>query len=130
MQDVSFVASVAVPVSIFVRRSPGTDFGMQPCVADEVADIGVSHQGSQDTLLPGHTGAIIAAEVGSSCKTYGETKTCEIFAGDTIAVGDKLKPDADGAAVPCLATEKYSAVANASAVVGEKVSVTVSFGVA
>jgi hypothetical protein len=130
MQDVSFVASENIPVSVFVKRTAGTDFQMSVCGAGDHADIGVSHQGSQDTALPGTATPLIAAYAGSSCKTYGPGKTCEIYAGATIAAGDKLKPDASGHAIPAVATNTYSAIANADAVDGEKVSVTIQTGVA
>lgn len=127
----SYVATVDIPVSVFVRRTPGSDFGMQPCVAGEDADIGVSHEGTQLTQLPGDTGPAIAAQTGTSCKTYGPDETCEVIAGAAINAGDKLAPDANGHAVVAAANAKYSAIANVSvANAGEKVLVTLQRGTA
>ena len=127
-QDVTYHAEAAVGVSLFVKRGT-TDFTMVQCVADDVADIGVTHQGTQDTQLPGASAPFIAAAIDTSCKVYMEGKTCEIIIGAVIAAGDKLKPNAAGQAIKALTGEEYSAIANgAGALIGERVSCTVRYG--
>lgn len=133
LQHNSFVAEVPIPVSTFVRRSTTADFQMRPCAAGELANIGISHEGSQDTLLPGSSttpSQQIAAAAGTSCRVYGDGETCEIFAGSAIIAGQKLKPNAVGHAIPALYGEFYSARANQSVTAGQKVSVTIEKGVA
>ena len=131
MQDASFVAESDITISSFVKRV-ANDFGMALCGAGDRADIGVSVQGTQDTLLPGVTyTSLIAAKQGTSCKIYGNTKTCEVIAGGVIAAGAKLKPDANAHAVVAgTAGDVFSAIANSdAAAAGERVSVTVQYGV-
>lgn len=127
-QDASFVAEEDIPVSVFVKRGTG-DFGMVVCGAGEVADIGVSHQGTQDTQLPGAVAPFLAALEGTSCKIYGNAKTCEVIAGAAVIAGAKLKPDANGLAIAAVATDEYSAVANNSAsAINERISCTIQYG--
>lgn len=129
MQDPSFHAVADIPVSVFVKRDTASDFGMKPCVAGDIADVGVSHQGTQDTQLPGTTGTPIAAIAGTSCKIYGLGKTCEVIAGAAITAGAKLKPDANAHAVAATAGDEYSAIANQTVgTAGERVSVTIHYG--
>lgn len=130
LQHNSYVAAVNVPVSVFVRRATGAgnDFLMQPCIANEVADLGVSHEGSQDTMLPGDSSAQLAARQGTSCRVYGLGETCLVFAGANIQRGQRLKPNVNGHAVPAAATDQFSAIANQTVVSGQKVSVTIQFG--
>ncbi len=122
-QSPSFIAKGSVPPSVFVKQSG--DHGIVICGAGDEA-VGVSHEGTREAPVTGVTP--MAALTGESCQVYTETWTCEVIAGDTITAGQKLKPDANGAAVPAVAGNVYSAIARAGAVAGERCKCTVTTG--
>ncbi len=116
-----------VAPSIFVKREAGVDHSVVPCTAGDIA-VGVSDEGSRSAPIP--DAVPLAGKEGESAQVYSLGEPCEVFAGAAIAAGDFLKPDADGKAVPAAAGNQYSAVADASAAVGEKVKVTIERGIA
>lgn len=128
----SFVANAAIKVSRFVRRTVGSDHRAQQCVAGERPDIGISHEGSQDTALPGDATAsidLVAAAAGTPVRIYGQDETCEIYVGGTVGNGTYLRPDSDGKGIAAQPGEPYGAIANASATVNQKVQCDVREGV-
>jgi len=123
----SYVASEDIGVSLFVNIVAGSDHEIEVCDAGDIA-IGISHEGPQDTVLPGSSVGP-AAVSGSSCRIYGIGENCEVLAGGTVQAGDYLKPDADGKAVTASSTNKYSAIARAGGVAGERIQCTIEHGV-
>lgn len=127
-QSPSFIARGDIPPSVFVKQN-GTDHGIVACVADDEA-IGVSHEGTREAPITGITP--LAAKDGESCQVYIDTWPCEVIAGDVIVAGAKLKPDANGHAVPVVAgvnPQIYSAIARAGAAAGERVKCSVQRGI-
>lgn len=124
-QSPSFIAKGNIPPSRFVKQSG--DHGIVICVANDEA-VGVSHEGTREAPITGITP--LAAIANESCQVYTDTWTCEVIAGDTITAGAKLKPGADGVAIPAVAGNVYSAIARAGAVVGERCKCTITRGVA
>jgi hypothetical protein len=109
-----------------VKRDTATNHGVLQCVAGEMA-VGISYEGTRAAPIPGVTAQ--AAIVGENVLVYTDTMPCEVLAGGTIAAGDYLKPDADGAAVACAIGEAYSAIADANSVSGQNCKVTVTSGI-
>lgn len=121
----SYNAGGDINPSRFVKLSTTADNTVLQCVADDEA-VGVSHAGTLDAPIPG--APTLAARANQPCQVYGADEPCEIEAGDDITSGDKLKPDADGKAIPAAEDEVYSAIARSSAANGEKVKATVTRG--
>ena len=124
----SFTASADIPISVFVKITSGTDHNAQACVAGDTA-IGVSDYCPQDPVLPG--GSVgPAATAGNPIRIFTLGETCEVLAGGTITAGQFLKPDANGKAVACSASDKFSAIARAGASANQLCKVLVEIGVA
>lgn len=123
-QSPSYIARGDVPPSRFVKLN-GTDHGIVVCGAGDEA-IGISHEGTRQAPLEGVTP--LAAKDGESCQVYSDTWPCEIWAGAAITAGQKLKPNAAGAAVPAVNGDVYSAIARASAASGERCKCQVTIG--
>lgn len=122
----SYIARGTILPSRFVRRDTASNHGVLQCVADELA-VGISYEGTRAAPLPGV--AAQSAIAGENVLVYTETMPCEVVAGEAIAAGDKLKPNADGAAVVCAIGEAYSAIADANCTTGQNCKVTVTFGI-
>ena len=122
----SYIARGTILPARFVKRDTATNHGVLQCVAGEMA-VGISYEGTRAAPIPGVTAQ--AAIVGENVLVYTETMPCEVVAGGTIAAGDYLKPDADGAAVACAIGEAYSAIADANCVSGQNCKVTVTSGI-
>lgn len=122
----SYIARGTILPARFVKRDTASNHGVLQCVADELA-VGISYEGTRAAPLPGV--AAQSAIVGENVLVYTETMPCEVVAGEAIAAGDKLKPDANGAAVVCAIGEAYSAIADANCTTGQNCKVTVTFGI-
>lgn len=127
----SFVAGANVRPSRFIRVFGGAHQAIE-CVAGQQA-FGVSHEGTIDPPIPLVTDRL-AARAGDGFLVYGPGDSCEIECGAAISLAAGpvyLKPDAQGRAVPCVATDKYSAEAvSETSAAGEKVKVVIVRGVA
>ena len=122
----SFTASGTIARQKFVKISG--NYQVAQCVAGEVA-FGVSGLGTRDTPIP--NGSTNAALVGDGLRVFGLGETCPISAGSAITAGQFVKPDVNGDAVPCVATDKYSGQAlEAQATVGANVEIFLCRGVA
>lgn len=125
-QNRSFIARGDIKPSVFVRLKAGDDHSILQSVANSES-IGVSYEGTRDAPVEGVVP--LAAKTGESCRVYVADEGCEVVAGATIAAGDKLKPDVNGAAIPTTtANEIYSAIAVAGAVAGQRCKCTVARG--
>jgi hypothetical protein len=122
----SYIAGGNILPSRFVKLEAGENNSVVQCVADDVANAGVSAEGTNTAPIPGASGN--AAEAGQSCQVYGLGEPCEVVAGATVAAGDPLKPDADGKAIKAVAGDEYSAVARSAAAANEKIKCVVRYG--
>lgn len=122
----SYIARGTILPARFVKRDTATNHGVLQCVAGEQA-VGISYEGTRAAPIPGVTPQ--AAIAGENVLVYTETMPCEVVAGGAIAAGDRLKPDANGAAVACAIGEAYSAIADADCVSGQNCKVTVTSGI-
>ena len=89
-QNPSFVANGDINPRRFVMMA--ADFRVAQATAN-AAIIGVSQNFSRLYNDP------LCAKAGENCPTYGLGDVCEIVAGAAIAVGDRLKSDANGKAI-------------------------------
>jgi hypothetical protein len=86
----------------------GGPFGAQQCVADEVA-FGVSREFALDTPYVGAP-ASLAGRDGTPLQYLEQGEVGEIEVGAACADGIRVKPNADGRAVPALANERASGI--------------------
>jgi hypothetical protein len=119
----SYIARGTILPARFVIRDTATNHGVLQCTAGQNA-VGISYEGTRAAPLPGVTPQ--AAIVGENVLVYTDGMPCEVVAGGVITAGDRLKPDADGAAVTAAIGEVYSAVADANATAGQNCKVTVT----
>lgn len=126
-QGRSYMAGEDLSPSRFVTHDGTNDFHVVTCTADQGA-VGVTHEGTREAPRTGVTP--LAAAEGEPVRVYTIGEPCEVEAGDTIAPGDPLKPDADGKAVPCADGDEYSAFADSAAASGELCKCTVQRGIA
>lgn len=110
----------------FVKLSTAADRTLLEADANEQV-IGVSQENTRDAPISG--ASALAAEAGDSVGHSPIGSYAIVEAGDTIVRGDKLKSDADGKAVPALATgttvQWVSGRALESAASGEMVRILV-----
>lgn len=121
----SYVASADIRPSRFVKISGNNT--VAECVANDQA-IGISDESTELAPIPG--AAVLAASSGNACRVYGLGEQCEVIAGGTVTAGQYLKPDANGLAVACSATNIYSAIARTGGTVNQRLRVEVARGVA
>jgi hypothetical protein len=126
----SFIAGANIRPSRFVRVFGGAHRAVE-CVANQQA-FGVSHEGTIDPPIPLITDRL-AARTGDDFLVYGPGDTCEIECGAPISLAAGpvyLKPDAQGRAIPAVATDRYSAEAvSETGAAGEHVKVVIVRGV-
>lgn len=89
--------------------------------------IGISHEGSCNAPVEGALTA--AATVGLPIRVYGDTETCLLELGGTVAAGAMIKSDASGKGVAAVSTNAFYAIAQRGGVSGEKIPVIVKFGI-
>lgn len=123
----SFLAGEDLAPSIFIKLESGEDNTIVKCGAGDQAT-GVTAEHTREAPIPGVTP--LAAADGESVQVYGLGEPCEITVGATpVTAGAYLKPDANGLAIPAVATDKYSAQARTGAAAGEKVKAILKSGV-
>lgn len=104
------------------------DFTAIQCVAGEQAD-GISREFVRD--VPQTGGSTLAAIAGDPIQGLYLGEAGEIEVGAAVTAGTWVKPDANGRAVPCVATDKGSArVIRGQSVVGNRALVHIAKGVA
>ncbi|MFO0940081.1 MAG: hypothetical protein U0930_04875 [Pirellulales bacterium] len=127
----SFVANADISPSRFVQVYGGPH-QVKQCAAGGPA-FGVSHEGTVDPPIP-LVSTALAAKQGESVMVYGPGDTCEIECGAAISLATGpvyLKADAQGRAIPAVATDKYYAEAvSETSAAGEKVKAIIVRGVA
>jgi hypothetical protein len=122
----SYVSGGNISPSRFVKFDLGTDFSMIQATANATI-WGISMEGSREAPIPS-VSTVYAAQDGETLQIYGETETCLLELGGTVAAGDKLKSDGDGKGVVITAgttTQQVGAVALQSGASGEKILVQV-----
>lgn len=119
-------ASAVVAPARFVKITG--DFAVGQCVAGEAA-FGISQEGLGSAPIPG--AASSAAEIDRPLRVYGLGEVCELEVGAAVLAGAKLKPDANGRGITCVANDKYSAeVIRGQATAGDRALVFICRGVA
>jgi hypothetical protein len=121
----SYIAGGNISPSRFVKLESGENNQVIQCVADDLA-VGVSHEGTRTAPIPDADG--YAAIEGETCQVYGLGEPCEVEAGDDVTAGAKVKPDADGKAIPAEAGDVYSAIARSGGADGEKIKIIINNG--
>jgi len=106
----------------------GDHYGIQATANSQI--IGVSMEGSNYPPLSDIVTTVYAAQQGDYYKLYGDGEQCLVEAGTSIAMGDRLKSDANGRAVPIATTgttnQNMGGVALAAAsALGEKIPIQV-----
>lgn len=110
----------------FIRISG--DFAVSQCVANEQAD-GISREFVRE--VPQTGGSTLAAILGEPVQGLWLGDVGEVEVGVACVAGSWVKPDVNGRAVPCVATDKGSArVIRGQATVGNRALVHIEKGVA
>jgi len=121
-----FQASAAINVSRFVALSG--DNTVRQAVAADNGIIGIMHESAWDTPIPG-ANDVVAVPTGQSKRIYMDTESCEVVVGAAdLDPGDKVRSDANGAAVEAATGEQYFAVVTQGGLAGDRAKVIVQSG--
>jgi len=96
-----YLAGGTIRPSRFVKIGT-TDFSCLEADANEIT-IGISQEGGREAPIPSVT-TVNAAESGDSVQVYQESEECLLELGGTVAVGGRIKSDADGKGVAVATT--------------------------
>src|SRR5688572_20851136 len=94
----NYVADTNINTSTFVKHTGTTvDFRVSAAGAgDRIA--GIAQEGPKAAPIPGASATLAAAQ-GDHLRVYGLGEECLLLLGGTVAAGDRLKSDANGAGV-------------------------------
>ncbi len=128
----AFRCSGTVVTSTFVKLDGTNNHGIAAAGSGGVI-FGISQEGSRTAQTPDVTDDPPQAGIaGQSIHVYQDGDYCQVRAGASITVGDKLKSDSNSYATPCTLTagtrEYYGAIALESAASGSLVKVKVAIG--
>lgn len=126
MAQMSKVAAGTIRPSRFVKLDVTADGKVLEADAGEPI-YGISQKGTRNvpysTLDDGN-----AAIAGENVHIFGPGEKCSLQLGGTVAVGDRLKSDADGKGVATTTDlDEYGAIAQQAGVLDEIVEVFVTF---
>jgi hypothetical protein len=121
-----FQASANINVSTFVALDG--DNRIRQAVAADNDVIGIMHESAWDTPIPGANGTI-AVPAEQSKRIYMDTESCEVIVGAVaLTAGEKVRSDANGAAVVAGLGEQYFAVVTQGGGIGERAKVILQAG--
>lgn len=123
----NFVARGNISPCTIVKQDTATDFGVLACGANGAA-IGIAQEGSKAAPIP--SASALAAVSGDPIHIYGPGTNPLLLLGGTVAAGDKIISDANGAGVAVgaynsAAVQYVIAIAQEAGVSGEKIRVFV-----